>query len=186
MTRRTVVALIVFAALFTPASAQQGGRQRFASVEEALVSAGILTGRPGPASVNWIDGGERFSSPRLIDADAIGRFEELERLAPLHNPPALRAIRAARELYPHLPHVAVFDTAFHSTLPPRAREYALPADIRARFGIRRYGFHGISHGDIAARNIRCWARSPGGEGPSYLVVINSHEVKQQKISGGCQ
>ena len=116
-----------------------------------------------------VHGGERFCSPCLIDADVVGRFEELERLAPLHNPPAFRAIRAARELYPNLPQVAVFDTAFHSTLPPRAREYALPAPVRERFGIRRYGFHGISHGDITARVATHLQRTP-----QELRIISCH------------
>ncbi|MEZ4467604.1 MAG: hypothetical protein R3F43_24965 [bacterium] len=72
-------------------------------------------------------------------------------LAPLHNPANLLGIWTARRLLPHLPQVAVFDTAFHHTLPPRARTYALPADVRARHGVRRYGFHGQSHRYVAGR-----------------------------------
>jgi acetate kinase len=98
-----------------------------------------------------VHGGETFSAPVLIGPKVLGQLGDLEHLAPLHNPPALRAIGKARQLFPNIPHVAVFDTAFHVTLPARAREYALPADVRARFGIRRYGFHGISHADVAAR-----------------------------------
>ena len=75
-------------------------------------------------------------------------IEQLSHLAPLHNPPALAAVRQARNAYPQVPHVAVFDTAFHATLPAHAREYALPRDLRERFGIRRYGFHGISHAHV--------------------------------------
>jgi len=92
-----------------------------------------------------VHGGERFTAPTVVDAGVLTQLAELEHLAPLHNPPAIRAIRGTRELFANVPHVAVFDTAFHSTLPPRAREYALPDEIRTRFGIRRYGFHGISH-----------------------------------------
>ena len=116
-----------------------------------------------------VHGGEKFSLPCLIDTRALGLMEELEGLAPLHNPPALRAIRSARELYADVPHVAVFDTAFHSTLPPRAREYALPADVRERFGIRRYGFHGISHGDVSTRVAKHL-----GKTPQDLRVISCH------------
>ena len=98
-----------------------------------------------------VHGGESFTAPVILEPEIVERLGELEHLAPLHNPPAIRAIRGARTLFAHVPHVAVFDTAFHVTLPARAREYALPEDIRARFGIRRYGFHGISHADVAAR-----------------------------------
>jgi acetate kinase len=116
-----------------------------------------------------VHGGASFSQPVLIDDQVLGRLDELERLAPLHNPPAIRAIRRARELFANVPHVAVFDTAFHSTLPPRAREYALPAEIRSRFNIRRYGFHGISHADVAARVAKHLDKAP-----QELRVISCH------------
>jgi len=116
-----------------------------------------------------VHGGERFTAPTLIQADVVEQLAALERLAPLHNPPAIHAIRGARDLFTGSPHVAVFDTAFHATLPRRAREYALPADIRARFGIRRYGFHGISHADVAAR-----VASHLNKGPQELRVISCH------------
>jgi acetate kinase len=98
-----------------------------------------------------VHGADRFTEPVIIAGEVLERLEELGRLAPLHNPPAIHAIRGARELFPRIPHVAVFDTAFHATLPDDAREYALPAAVRTRFGIRRYGFHGISHGSVTAR-----------------------------------
>jgi acetate kinase len=98
-----------------------------------------------------VHGAGLFTDPVIIAGEVLERLEELGRLAPLHNPPALHAIHGARELFPRPPHVAVFDTAFHATLPDDAREYALPVDIRTRFGIRRYGFHGISHGSVSAR-----------------------------------
>ena len=116
-----------------------------------------------------VHGGDRFTGPTLIDTDVLGRLDELERLAPLHNPPAIRAIRGARDLFANLPHVAVFDTAFHATLPPRAREYALPGAIRSRFGIRRYGFHGISHADVAAR-----VAAHLNKAPRELRIISCH------------
>jgi acetate kinase len=116
-----------------------------------------------------VHGGERFTTPTLIDTGMLAQLSELERLAPLHNPPAMRAILGARELFANIPHVAVFDTAFHATLPPRAREYALPQEVRARFGIRRYGFHGISHGGVTARVAAHLGRSP-----QELRVISCH------------
>ena len=116
-----------------------------------------------------VHGGERFTAPALIDAGVVAQLGEFEALAPLHNPPAIQAIRAARELFANVPQVAVFDTAFHATLPARAREYALPDEIRTRFGIRRYGFHGISHGDVAARVAAHLKKSP-----QELRVISCH------------
>jgi acetate kinase len=95
-----------------------------------------------------VHGGDRFVQPTRIDESVLAELNQLSHLAPLHNPPALAAIRRAREIYPQRVHVAVFDTAFHATLPPHAREYALPRDLSQRFGIRRYGFHGISHSHV--------------------------------------
>jgi acetate kinase len=95
-----------------------------------------------------VHGGDRFVQPTRIDDAVLAELEQLSHLAPLHNPPALAAIRRAREVYPQTPHIAVFDTAFHATLSPPAREYALPRDVSRRFGIRRYGFHGISHAHV--------------------------------------
>lgn len=93
-----------------------------------------------------VHGGDRFALPTLLDDSVVAALTELSELAPLHNPPALEAIHAARTaLGPSTPMVAVFDTAFHSTLPDVARTYALPRDLAARNGIRRYGFHGIAH-----------------------------------------
>jgi acetate kinase len=91
-----------------------------------------------------VHGGDAFPGPVTVTDDVLTRIEQLEALAPLHNPPALAALRLARARL-DVPHVAVFDTAFHATLPPRAREYALPGNLRREHGIRRYGFHGINH-----------------------------------------
>ena len=96
-----------------------------------------------------VHGGEHFVRPTLIDDNIVAAIDELIPLAPLHNSASLAGIRSARQFLPDLPHVAVFDTAFHSTLPARARAYALPREIVAALGIRRYGFHGISHEYVA-------------------------------------
>ncbi len=92
-----------------------------------------------------VHGGARFVSATLVDDEAVEELARLSDLAPLHNPPAVAALRRARSALPHVPHVAVFDTAFHARLPDYAREYALPRSIRQDYGMRRYGFHGISH-----------------------------------------
>ena len=99
-----------------------------------------------------VHGGTNFSEPVLIDAAVARDIEALEDLAPLHNGPALRAIRAAREaLGPDVPMVATFDTAFHQTMPDRAAQYALPWDLAQRHGIRRFGFHGLAHRSLVER-----------------------------------
>jgi acetate kinase len=91
-----------------------------------------------------VHGGDRYSEPVRIDGEVEAAIEELSQLAPLHNEPALRAIREAREALPDVPHVAVFDTGFHATIPKEAATYAIPARWRTEWGIRRYGFHGIA------------------------------------------
>ena len=98
-----------------------------------------------------VHGGERLSAPVLVDDRVVSQLEEANELAPLHNPPALRALHALRDLRPELPAVACFDTAFHSTLAPEAYSYALPAAWRERWPLRRFGFHGLSHAWIARR-----------------------------------
>ncbi len=96
-----------------------------------------------------VHGGERFSEPVLIDNEITRAIERLNPLAPLHNPAAVTGIRAITEKWPGLPQVAVFDTAFHRTLPEHAWRYAVPDELYRRFGIRRYGFHGTSHAYVA-------------------------------------
>ena len=90
-----------------------------------------------------VHGGERFVAPIVIDDEVVAALESMVELAPLHNAPALEAMRGARTLLPDAVHVAVFDTAFHHTIPAVARTYALPQRFRD-LGIRRYGFHGLS------------------------------------------
>jgi len=92
-----------------------------------------------------VHGGSLFTSATLITDEVVHQIEELNELAPLHNPPNLLGIRAARAALPDVPHVAVFDTAFHHTLPEPAFTYAIEAELAKKHGIRRYGFHGTSH-----------------------------------------
>jgi acetate kinase len=91
-----------------------------------------------------VHGGRRFRDPVLIDDEVVRQLAAAVELAPLHNAPALAAIEQARAALPDLPHVAVFDSAFHGTIPPEAATYALPARAREEWGIHRYGFHGLS------------------------------------------
>jgi acetate kinase len=92
-----------------------------------------------------VHGGSLFTSATLITDQVQQQIEELSALAPLHNPANLTGIRAAMKALPSVPHVAVFDTAFHHTLPPAAYTYAIDAELAARHSVRRYGFHGTSH-----------------------------------------
>jgi acetate kinase len=99
-----------------------------------------------------VQGADRFAAPALIDAGVLAEIEALSDLAPLHNPACASGIRAARAVFgPQLPMAAVFDTAFHRTLPDWAATYAIPADLAERHRIRRYGFHGIALSFVAAR-----------------------------------
>ncbi len=96
-----------------------------------------------------VHGGEAFVQSCLIDDEVEKTIERYAKLAPLHNPPNLMGIRAARRFFPDVPHIAVFDTAFHQTIPPHASLYALPYELYEKHAIRRYGFHGTSHRYVA-------------------------------------
>ncbi len=96
-----------------------------------------------------VHGGEEFSKPVIINENVIKQIEKLIPLAPLHNPANLEGIKSSIEHCPNVPQVAVFDTAFHSSIPPHAYMYALPYETYEKDGVRRYGFHGTSHHFIA-------------------------------------
>ena len=98
-----------------------------------------------------VHGGERFVAPVLIDDEVEQAIDDLSEIAPLHNRPALQAIREARAELPDIPHVAVFDTAFHATIPDQAATYAIPKAWREDWGIRRYGFHGLAVESVVAQ-----------------------------------
>ena len=98
-----------------------------------------------------VHGGEKFTSSAIIDEDVIGAIEACVPLGPLHNPANLEGIRLGRELLGKLPQVAVFDTSFHQSMPPRAWLYPVPYDLYEQHGVRRYGFHGTSHRFVAGR-----------------------------------
>ena len=115
---------------------------------EAL--AGELRGAQA-ASHRIVHGGERFTRPVLLDEDVERELAGLSELAPLHQPKSLAALARVREALPGVPHVACFDTAFHTTIPAAAHTYALPAAWRERHPLRRFGFHGLSHSWVAAR-----------------------------------
>lgn len=96
-----------------------------------------------------VHGGNAFHKPVLIDNEVISSIQSMIPLAPLHNPANLQGIEVARELFPETPQVAVFDTAFHQTMPPEAYRYAVPHEWHDTYQVRRYGFHGTSHQCVA-------------------------------------
>jgi acetate kinase len=124
-----------------------------------------------------VHGGSRFRDPVVIDAEVVAALQELTPLAPLHNAPALRAIDEAQAALPEVPHVAVFDTAFHATMPEEATRYAVPERWH-EWGVRRYGFHGLSV-EWAASQVRvsrlvvCHL----GGGSSVTAVLDGRSVE---------
>jgi len=116
-------------------------------VFERLGSLSIFdSGRICAVGHRVVHGGEGFVEPALVSDELIRRLESISYMAPLHNPPSIKAIRAAREILDiSVPQVVIFDTAFHRTLPDWASRYAIPAEISKKYYIRRYGFHGIAH-----------------------------------------
>jgi acetate kinase len=126
-------------------------------VEEALAAAlGALAAvepldRVAAVAHRVVHGGERYAAPVVLDDDTLVDIEALAKLAPLHQPANLAGVRAARAILPDHLHVAVFDTAFHATLPPRAYRYAVPQVWYTDHGVRRYGFHGSSHDGVTRR-----------------------------------
>jgi acetate kinase len=116
-----------------------------------------------------VHGGSTFTGPTLIDDSVVAGIEALADLAPLHQPRALAGIRAVRKLAPKTPNVACFDTAFHAGLPVGAARYALPDDWTRRFGLRRYGFHGLSHAYASRR-----AAQLTGRELSSLRIVSCH------------
>jgi acetate kinase len=125
-----------------------------------------------------VHGGERFSASVLIDDAVEAAIEALIPLAPLHNPANLEVIRAGRHRLPHVPHVAVFDTAFHAHVPPAAYTYALPYELAQRWQIRRYGFHGTSHRYLASRlpGKRRLITLHLGNGCSAAAILDGHSI----------
>ena len=110
-----------------------------------------------------VHGGEEFASSVLINQDVINKVIECSDLAPLHNPANLKGVRAMEALIPGIPQVAVFDTAFHQTMPDYAYMYGLPYEMYKKYGVRRYGFHGTSHRYVSKRVCEFLGVNPVGQ-----------------------
>ncbi|GIH09547.1 acetate kinase [Rhizocola hellebori] len=124
-----------------------------------VLSAVDLTGLDAVGH-RMVHGGLRFSRPTLIDDEVIAAVAELIPLAPLHNPPNIAGVREARRMLPEVPQVAVFDTAFHRTIPPMNAHYAIDSAVAAEHGIIRYGFHGTSHAYVSRQTAKLLGREP--------------------------
>lgn len=116
-----------------------------------------------------VHGGDKFACSVLIDENVIKTIEDVQHLAPLHNPPNLAGIAAAQEVLPNVPHVAIFDTAFHQTMPDYAYTYPLPIEWLEDYGVRRYGFHGTSHLYVSKRAALMLKKDP-----SECNIITMH------------
>jgi len=132
-----------------------------------------------------VHGGESFTSSVLMTPDVVAQIEQCSVLAPLHNPPNLRGYRAARAILPEVPHVAVFDTAFHQTMPAHAFLYGIPFQFYTKHHLRRYGFHGTSHRYVTFRasQVLGWVRAEKrlitchlGNGCSVAAVDHGRSV----------
>jgi acetate kinase len=151
---------------------------------DAFSSSGPALDSVGLAAVGHrvVHGGDRFSAPALVDDDLVEAVTSLVPLAPLHNPANLSCIETARRLFPDLPQVAVFDTAFHQTLAPHAYTYALPSDWVEELAIRRYGFHGTSYSFVSRAAAELLGRSV--EDVNLIVLHLGNGASATAVEGG--
>ncbi|OGC08130.1 propionate kinase [candidate division WOR-1 bacterium RIFCSPLOWO2_12_FULL_45_9] len=129
-----------------------------------------------------VHGGEKFKNSVLINEEVLEAIRSVQDLAPLHNPPNISGIEAAKEAFPNIPHIAVFDTAFHQTMPEKAYLYPVPYEWYGMYGVRRYGFHGTSH-----LYVSCRAAVLLNKKPSEVNLITLHignGVSLTAIKGG--
>jgi acetate kinase len=153
-----------------------------AELERALASIGPSYDAVGHRIVH---GGSRFAGPVLLTPQVEDALRELEKLAPIHQATSLAAVDLVRHAVTGVPEVACFDTAFHSSLPPEASTYAVPADWRNRLGVRRFGFHGLSHAYAGRRSAEVLNRSVDdlriaschlGSGASVTAILSGRSV----------
>lgn len=129
-----------------------------------------------------VHGGHEFSQPTLVTDQVLEAITALSNLAPLHNPANVAAIAAARKHFPRIPHIAVFDTAFHHTIPPEAYTYAIDREVAREFGIRRYGFHGTSH-EAASHRAASFLQRPI-ESLKQIILHLGNGASMTAVEGG--
>lgn len=154
------------------------------TVAEELARDGVGLNSPELAAIGHrvVHGGLEFSAPTVIDDAVLAEIERLVPLAPLHNPANITGIRTARALRPDLPQVAVFDTAFHTTMPEHAARYAIDVATADAHRIRRYGFHGTSHAYVSRRTAELLGRAP--EELNLIVLHLGNGASASAVAGG--
>ncbi|MEU1942541.1 acetate kinase [Streptomyces sp. NPDC059474] len=153
-------------------------------VADELAAQGLGLDSPELAAVGHrvVHGGTRFTEPTLITDEVVEEIEKLIPLAPLHNPANVTGIKVARALRPDLPQVAVFDTAFHSTIPEAAARYAIDVATADRWGVRRYGFHGTSHAYVSRATAALLGKDPAEVNTIVLHLGNG--ASASAVRGG--
>ncbi|SOD59271.1 acetate kinase [Streptomyces zhaozhouensis] len=155
---------------------------RAAGEELAADGTGLDSPRLAAVGHRVVHGGRSFTEPTLVDDRVLAEIERLVPLAPLHNPANLAGIRTARALNPELPQVAVFDTAFHTTIPDHAACYAIDADVAAAHRVRRYGFHGTSHAFVSRATAALLDRRP--EEVNVITLHLGNGASAAAVAGG--
>ena len=155
---------------------------RTVSTELRARDLGLDSPRLAAVGHRVVHGGTRFTHPTLITDEVVTEIGKLVPLAPLHNPANLAGIRVARALRPDLPQVAVFDTAFHATIPEAAARYAIDRATADRFGVRRYGFHGTSHAFVSRATAELLGTDPARTNTIVLHLGNG--ASASAVRGG--
>ncbi|GAA1351103.1 acetate kinase [Streptomyces beijiangensis] len=154
------------------------------AVAEELDTDGLGLDSPELAAVGHrvVHGGLRFTAPTVVDDEVLEEIERLVPVAPLHNPANITGIRIARALRPDLPQVAVFDTAFHTTMPEYAARYAIDVETADAHRIRRYGFHGTSHAYVSRETAKLLGKTP--EEVNVIVLHLGNGASASAVRGG--
>ncbi|MET9966357.1 acetate kinase [Streptomyces sp. NPDC006356] len=154
------------------------------AVSAELAKDGLGLDSPELAAIGHrvVHGGKRFTEPTVIDDAVLAEIERLIPVAPLHNPANLTGIRTAQALRPDLPQVAVFDTAFHTTMPESAARYAIDVETADAHRIRRYGFHGTSHAYVSRATAELLGRAP--EDVNVIVLHLGNGASASAVRGG--
>ncbi|MER7396265.1 acetate kinase [Streptomyces sp. NPDC000151] len=154
------------------------------AVADELSADGLGLDSPELAAIGHrvVHGGLRFTEPTVIDDAVLKEIERLVPVAPLHNPANLTGIRTAQRLRPDLPQVAVFDTAFHSTMPEYAARYAIDVETADAHRVRRYGFHGTSHAYVSRETAKLLGKQP--EDVNVIVLHLGNGASASAVAGG--
>lgn len=178
----------------TPLTGGGGSRERtgpiadheaaLKAVAEELSSDGLGLDSPELAAIGHrvVHGGLRFTAPTVVDDAVLAEIERLVPVAPLHNPANITGIRTARALRPDLPQIAVFDTAFHTTMPESAARYAIDVETADQHRVRRYGFHGTSHAYVSRRTAKLLGKAP--EDVNVIVLHLGNGASASAVRGG--